>query len=224
MASSRAEPEGWERVTGERLTLMQESVVTGELTEEGFERVVEAIQRTAQEHGQPSLLGRTLTWQAETAGKTRTIQATVTSRDGQTYMRVVERLHQMASGLFAGTVAGAGVGLGMAAGVPLAINVLGSGLLAFAFPDGQCGPHAHGVPGDLQAHRTEEGESHHRHDGRHGRVRQPVHRGPRPPRPRRTPGTAQGLKRVGPATPPSRRPCAPGRWTCRTSGTPGCRP
>lgn len=134
MASSRAEPEGWERITGERLTLMHESVVAGELTEEGFERVVEAIQRTAQEHGQPSLLGRTLTWQAETAGKTRTIQATVTSRDGQTYMRVVERLHQMASGLFAGTVAGAGVGLGMAAGVPLAINVLGSGLLAFAFP------------------------------------------------------------------------------------------
>ena len=119
-----------------RLALVHEAVVTGELTEEGFERVVEAIQRTAREHGQPSLLGRTLTWQAETAGKTRTIQATVTSRDGQTYMRVVERLHQMASGLFAGTVVGVGTGLGVGVGLPVALNVLGSAVLAVGFPLG----------------------------------------------------------------------------------------
>ena len=134
LASGATKAEGWERITGERMTLVQEAVVPGELGEEGFERIVEAIQRTAQENGQPSLLGRTLTWQAETAGKTRTVQVTVTSRNGETHMRVVERLHQLASGLFAGTVVGGGTGLGIGAGLPLALNVLGSGFLAVAFP------------------------------------------------------------------------------------------
>jgi len=134
MASGGTVPEGWEHITGERLTLVREAVVPGELDQDGYERMVEVIQTTAQEHGQPSLLGRTLTWQAETASKTRTIQVTVTSRDGETHIRAVERLHQMASGLFAGTVVGGGVGLGVGAGLPLALSVFGSGLLAFAFP------------------------------------------------------------------------------------------
>lgn len=134
MASGGTEPEGWERITGERLTLVREAVVPGELDQDGYERMVEVIQRTAQEHGQPSLLGRTLTWQAETASKTRTIQVTVTSRDGETHIRAVERLHQMASGLFAGTVVGGGVGVGVGAGLPLALTVFGSGFLAVAFP------------------------------------------------------------------------------------------
>lgn len=134
MASGASSPEGWEHVTGERMTLVQEAVLPGELGPDGFERIVEAIQRTAQESGQPSLLGRTLTWTAETPGKTRVIQATVTSRDGETHLRVVERLHQMASGLFAGTVVGGGVGLGLGAGLPFALNVIGSGLLAGLFP------------------------------------------------------------------------------------------
>jgi hypothetical protein len=136
MASGGADPEGWEHITGERLTLVREAVVAGELDQDGFERVVEAIQMTAREHGQPSLMGRTLTWRAETASKTRTIQATVTSRDGETHIRAEERLHQMASGLFAGTVVGGGIGLGIGAGLPLAVNVFGSGLLAVGFPVG----------------------------------------------------------------------------------------
>lgn len=89
MASGASAPEGWEHVTGERMTLVEEAVLPGELGPNGFERIVEAIQRTAQESGQPSLLGRTLTWTAETPGKTRVIQATVTSRDGETHLRVV---------------------------------------------------------------------------------------------------------------------------------------
>jgi hypothetical protein len=134
MASGARSAEGWERVTGERLTLIREAVVPGELDQTGFERVAEAIQLNASESGQPSLLGRTLTWQAETAGKTRVVQVVVTSRDGETHIRAVERLHQMASGLFAGTVVGGGVGIGVGAGLPFALNVLGSGALALAFP------------------------------------------------------------------------------------------
>ena len=136
MASGRTAPEGWARITGERLTLVREAVVTGELDQEGFERMVETIQVHVHEHGQPSLLGRTLTWQAETASKMRTIQVMVTSRDGETHIRAEERLHQMASGLFAGTVSGVGVGVGVGAGLPLALTVFGSSFLAVAFPVG----------------------------------------------------------------------------------------
>jgi hypothetical protein len=134
IASGAAEPEGWEHITGEQLTLVREAVVPGELDQDGFERVVGAIQRTAREHGQPSLLGRTLTWQAETAGKTRTIQVTVTARQGETHIRAEERLHQMASGIVVGTTVGGGVGVGMGVGLPIALNVFGSALLAVAFP------------------------------------------------------------------------------------------
>ena len=139
MASGETDPGGWERITGERLTLVREAVVAGELDQDGFERVVTAIQMTAREHGQPSLMGRTLTWRAETASKTRTIQVTVTSRDGETHIRAEERLHQMASGLFAGSVLGVGTGLGVGAGLPLAINVFGSAVLAVGFPAGIMG-------------------------------------------------------------------------------------
>lgn len=134
LASGGFEASGWERVTGEQLTLVQEAVVAGELPPEGFERVVAAIQMAAREHGQPSLLGRTLTWQAETAGKSRTIQVTVSVRHGETHVRAEERLHQLASGLFAGTTLGGGTGVGVGVGLPVALEVFGSALLAVAFP------------------------------------------------------------------------------------------
>jgi hypothetical protein len=139
MASGARAAEGWEMVTGERLTVVREAVVAGELDQEGFERVVEAIQVNARETGQPSLLGRTLTWQAETAGKTRTVQVIVTSRDGETHIRAAERLHQMASGLFAGTVVGVTAGVGLGVGLPVALTALASPLLAVAFPLGVSG-------------------------------------------------------------------------------------
>lgn len=106
----------------------------GELSPDGFERVVAAIQRSAREHGQPTLLGRTLTWQAETAGKSRTMLVTVTSRKGETHIRAEERLHQMATGLFVGTTLGGGSGLGLGVGLPVALEVLGSALAAVAIP------------------------------------------------------------------------------------------
>lgn len=139
MASGSRAARGLEVVTGERLTLTREAVVAGELDQDGFERVAEAIQVNAGETGQSSLLGRTLTWQAETAGKTRTVQVIVTSRDGETHIRAVERLHQMASGLFAGTVVGVGTGVGVGAGLPVALTLFGSPLLAVAFPLGLSG-------------------------------------------------------------------------------------
>jgi hypothetical protein len=137
--STAGEPSGWARVLGERVTLLQETVVPGELGEGGFERLVPVIQEVAEDFGQASLLGRTLTWRAETASKTRSLQVMVTSRNGETHIRVEERLHQFASGLFGGTLGGVGGGVGLGVGLPVGIEVLGSALFATAFPLGILG-------------------------------------------------------------------------------------
>lgn len=129
----------WTRVAGDDLILIREIELPGELQESGFERIVAVIQTQSREHGQPSLLGKTLTWRAETANKTRTIQIVVTSRDGHTLVRLEENLTQVAAGLFAGTTAGFGVGVGVGAGLPIALEVIGSALFAVAAPIGIIG-------------------------------------------------------------------------------------
>lgn len=125
----------WTRVVGDELMLVRELSLQGELPASGFERIVGAIQANSREHGQPSLLGRTLTWRAETANKLRTVQITVTSRDGRTDLRLEENLTQLAIGTFSGMTAGLGIGAGLGAGMPIGL-ALGSVLLATAAPIG----------------------------------------------------------------------------------------
>ncbi|MDH3270563.1 MAG: hypothetical protein OEN56_04480 [Gemmatimonadota bacterium] len=131
-----SDPTVWTKVAGDELVLVREITLPGEFGVTGFERIVAAIQAASSEHGQPSLMGRTLTWRAETASKTRTIQIVVSSRDGKTNIRAEENLMQMASGLFGGITAGAGIGVGMGFGLPIGLNVLGSVLFAVAAPVG----------------------------------------------------------------------------------------
>lgn len=126
----------WTKVVGDELTLVRELTLPGEMREGDFERIVTVIQLHSKEHGQPSLLGQTLTWRAETASKTRTIQIVVTSRDGHTKVRLEENLTQLATGLFAGTTSGFGIGMGVGIGVPIGTGVLGSALFAVAAPVG----------------------------------------------------------------------------------------
>ena len=81
---------------------MREITVPGELREDGFERIVAVIERGTSEHGQSSVLGRTLTWRAGTSNNSRTVQITVTSRDGQTSVRLEENLKKLAGEYFGG--------------------------------------------------------------------------------------------------------------------------
>jgi hypothetical protein len=134
--SGEIDPSGWDRLVGDHTTLVYEATVPGELGRDDFEGVVSAIQQVAREHGQPSLLGRTLTWQAETPSKTRSLQVVVSARRGETHVRVEERLHQFAAGLFGGTLGGVGGGVGIGVGLPVGLEVLGSTLFAVAFPLG----------------------------------------------------------------------------------------
>ena len=129
----------WAKVVGDELLLVREIRLDGELPEEGFEHLVAVIQNASREHGHPSLLGRTLTWRAETASKSRTIQIVVTSRDDQTHIRLEENLTQTAAGWVAGMTAGAGLGFGLGLGLPIGIEVLGSVLFSIAAPLGAVG-------------------------------------------------------------------------------------
>jgi hypothetical protein len=123
-------------LAGAPVMLVLERTLEGELAEEGFERLLIEIQRNTSEHGQPSLLGRTLTWKAETSSKVRSIQVLISSHDGETHIRIEEQLGQLAGSLYAGIVAGGGVGVGLGAGLPIGLEVLGSALFATAFPIG----------------------------------------------------------------------------------------
>ena len=135
--SGVADPSFWVHITGEELMLVRDVTLPGELPDDGFERIVTAIQSHSREHGQPSLLGRTLTWRAETANKSRTIQIVVTSREGHTHVRLEENLAQLAAGIFGGTTGGFGIGIGV--GLPIGLEVLGSVLFAVAAPLGMIG-------------------------------------------------------------------------------------
>lgn len=126
----------WEKVVGDELIVVRETTLEGEMVESGFERIVETLHAHSTDHGQPSLLGRTLTWRAETANKTRTIQLTVSSRDGTTQIRMEENLSQTAGGLIGGLTGGLGLGMGLGVGLPIGLEVLGSALFAVAAPIG----------------------------------------------------------------------------------------
>lgn len=128
------DPTLWSWLAGDELDLVREVTLPGELDQADFERLVAVIQAASREHGQPSLLGRTLTWRAESSSKTRATQIVASSRDGETTIRIEENLGQMASGLFGGVTVGAGVGVGVGVGLPIGLKVLGSVLFATAAP------------------------------------------------------------------------------------------
>ncbi len=114
--------------------LVREITVPGELREDGFERIVAVMERGTSEHGQSNVLGRTLTWRPERSDKTRSLQITVTSRDGQTSVRLEESLKELAGGYFGGFgttggvvgfTIGANVGIGLLGALSSAVGLLG---------------------------------------------------------------------------------------------------
>ncbi len=125
-----------EKLAGESLLLTLEAVVPGEIDATGCEQLVPVIQHIVTEHGQASLLGRTLTWRVETPSKTRSTMVVVSARNGETRIRIEERLQGLASQLFGGMVGGGGGGLGIGVGIGVGVGALGSAAFAIAFPLG----------------------------------------------------------------------------------------
>jgi len=129
----------WESALGERTAIVRETWVEGELREEDLEELVGLIQGSVNDHGQASVMGRTLTWQGGPSDNTRKVSVMVTSRDGWTRIRVEEHLGQLAGGLYGGLVGGLGMGVGLGVGLPLGLAVLHSAAIAVAAPIGVLG-------------------------------------------------------------------------------------
>jgi len=111
-----------------------EQVVRGEAAQDTLERLVPHVQRAADGMGQPSLMGRTLTWQSEDASKTRTLLVTVSVGRGETRLNIEERYGNLAGALFGGIVGGGGTGIGFGVGFGVGLGALGSALFATFFP------------------------------------------------------------------------------------------
>ena len=137
--AARAETSGWARLLGDSPAISLRATVPGELPTDAFEMLIPVIQQTMHEHGQPSLLGHTLTWQAEVGQKERSIQVIVSSRAGETHIQAEEHLHRLAGAIFGGGGTGVGVGVGVGVGMPIGLNLLHSALFAAAFPIGVIG-------------------------------------------------------------------------------------
>jgi ribosomal protein L13E len=157
---SRTAPAGpWTRVLGGATAIVLERTLRGEIGAEDFGLLVEVMQRGAGTHGQPGIVGRTLTWTTDTPTRSRSLQITVASRRGETHIHIEERLQQLAGQLFGGVMAGVGGGVGFGLGVPLGIVLFGSPLMAVALPAGVIGlsyATARGIFGSASRRRARE--------------------------------------------------------------------
>lgn len=121
-------------LAGTPLVLRAERVIPGDLREEDCERIVEEIQGITENHGDWTILGRTLTWWDFATS----LEVTVVSRDGETQVQGKWRLHSWAGILFGVVVGGVGIGIGTF-GLALGMEKLGSVLFATLFPTGLIG-------------------------------------------------------------------------------------
>lgn len=106
-----------------------ERVVPGEAPSQLLEALVPLIQRAAGGMGQPSLMGRTLTWTSSDPQRTSILQVSVSARRGKTHIMAQERFGNLAGALFGGLMGGLGMGAGVPLGLGVGLGALGSGLV-----------------------------------------------------------------------------------------------
>lgn len=127
------DPTLWERVLGAPLSFVLERTVPGEFPESEFEELVPLLSAGTIGQGNASTVGKTLTWSARSDANTSSQQVLVQTRDGETLIRMEERLGGFAGGLFGGLLGGVGGGVGFGVGGALA-GALGSVAVVVAFP------------------------------------------------------------------------------------------
>jgi hypothetical protein len=109
---------------GAPTALHLERTIDGEIPAEEYEPMVIEMQSRLGMVGSATTLGRSLQWTVQSADRhraaTRTVQITVTPRNGRTTIRIEERLGGLAGALFGGLMGGLGGGSGgIAAGIGL---------------------------------------------------------------------------------------------------------
>ncbi len=108
---------------GEVKTLEMVEVLEGEVSPDSVDRMLEEVQRAFADGGSVTRTGRSATWSASrTLANSRlsSLVVAITARDGQTEVRITERLDNLSSALFVGLGVGgsaAGVGISGAIGM-----------------------------------------------------------------------------------------------------------
>jgi len=123
----------WTKLAGAPTGFVLERVVPGEVPESMFEELVPIMQTATIGQGTASAVGKTLTWTSRSDSNSSSQQILIAYRDGETTIRIEERMTGFAGGLFGGLLGGVGAGVGIGAGGAVA-GVLGSVALAFVIP------------------------------------------------------------------------------------------
>jgi hypothetical protein len=112
---------GHSPVFGEVKTLELVEVMEGEVNSDSVDRMLEEVQRAFADGGTVTRTGRSATWSASrtlASSRLSSLVVAITARDGQTEVRITERLDNLASALFVGLgVAGSAVGVGISGAV-----------------------------------------------------------------------------------------------------------
>jgi hypothetical protein len=110
-----------------------------EAGEADLNKILMMIPNLAGENGAGSVAGGMLTWTTSAWVATRdsrSMNVLVSSSDGETSVRVQDRLGQLAGGVFGGLVGGVGCGAGFGVGFGVGLGVLGSAVFSILFPLG----------------------------------------------------------------------------------------
>ena len=108
-------------VFGEVKTLELVEVLEGEVSQDSLDRMLEEIQRSFADGGDIIRTGRSATWTASRSLASSRLSSpvvSITPRDGETEIRISERLDPLSTALFVGLgVAGSAVGVGISGAI-----------------------------------------------------------------------------------------------------------
>ena len=123
----------WTKLAGAPAGFVLERIVPGEVPESTFEELVPMMQTGTYGQGTASVVGKTLTWTSRSDSNSSSQQILISYRDGETTIRIEERMSGYGGGLFGALMGGVGGGVGFGVGGALA-GILGSVALAMVFP------------------------------------------------------------------------------------------
>ena len=93
-----------------------ERIIEGEVPRARLEELVPVIQSGTARQGTASAVGRTLIWSLRSESNSPVRQILVSTRDGETLIRIEESFGDLAWGLFGGIMGGVGGGVGFGLG------------------------------------------------------------------------------------------------------------
>lgn len=136
---SEAATQKQNRFLGGAVDLIEIRLAGEAAAQSDLERIFAMIPSFTGENGTGNVMGGSLSWatNAEVVQRTgHSVDISVTPSEGQSVVKVRNRLGQMAAGLFGGLVGGVGLGAGLGVGLGVGLKTLSSIPFAVLFPIG----------------------------------------------------------------------------------------